>query len=166
METILKITQDCSSNLSYQYFIDEINYLVNNIDIFCEIKNDKFYNIVEREKNYHSSKEQYENKTVVESIGYSQRDWQTYVLYHNLKQNNKDLICLCNELKKSFTHFNDYNAGIIKRTEIGGILYESENIDSFSFCIRYIEFPDKKDILQAYNNEYGINYDKYEIYID
>ena len=61
METILKITQDCSSNLSYQYFIDEINYLVNNIDIFCEIKNDKFYNIVEREKNYHSSKEQYKN---------------------------------------------------------------------------------------------------------
>ena len=166
METILKIKQDYSGDLSYQCFTDEINYLVNNIDIFCEVKNDNFINIVEQEKNSHSSKEQYENKTVVESIGYSQRDWQTYVLYHNLKQNNKDLICLCKELEKSFTHFNDYSAEIIKRTEIDGVLYESENIDSFSFCIRYIEFPDKKDILQAYNDEFGVNYDNYEIYID
>ena len=166
METILKITQEYNSNLSYQYFTDEINYLVNNIDIFCEVKNDNFINIVEQEKNYNSSKEQYKNKTILEASGYSQSEWQTYVLYHNLEETNKDLICLCNELKKSFTHFNDYSAEIIKRTEIDGIIYESKNIDSFSFCIRYIEFPDKKDILGAYNNEFGINYDNYEIDIN
>ena len=166
METILKIKQDYNGDLSYQYFTDEINYLVNNIDIYCEIENNKFINIVEREKNYNSSKEQYKNKTIVEAFGYSQGDWQTYVLYHNLEETNKDLIYLCNELKKSFTHFNDYDAQIIKRTEIDGILYESETVESFCFCIREIEFPDQNDILEAYNDIYDINYDSYEIDIN
>ena len=166
METILKIKQDFNGDLSYQYFTDEINYLVNNIDIFCKIKNNQFFNIVEQEKNYNSSKEQYKNKTIVEAYGYYQGDWQTYVLYHNLEQTNIDLIYLCDELKKTFTHFNDYDAQIIKRIEIDGILYESETVESFWFCIRYIEFPDQNDILEAYNDIYGINYDSYEIDIN
>jgi len=165
MKTILKIKQDYNGDLSYQYFTDEINYLVNQIDIYCEIKNNNFLNIVCQEKNYNSSKDQYKNKTIVDATGYSQGDWQTYVLHHNLKETNKDLICLCNELKKSFTQFNDYTAQIIKRTEIAGILYESETIDNFSFSIRDIEFPDKKNILETYNDIYGINYDNYEIYV-
>ena len=166
METILKIKQDFNGDLSYQYFTDEINYLVNEIDVYCEIKNNEFINIVEKEKNYNSSKEQYKNKTIVEASGYSQGDWQTYVLYHNLDQTNIDLIYLCDELKKTFTHFNDYTAEIIKRTEIDGILYESESIDNFWFCIRCVEFPDQNDILEAYNDIYGINYDSYEININ
>ena len=166
METILKIKQDFNGDLSYQFFTDEINYLVNEIDVYCEIKNNEFINIVEKEKNYNSSKEQYKNKTIVEASGYSQGDWQTYVLYHNLDQTNIDLIYLCDELKKTFTHFNDYTAEIIKRTEIDGILYESETVESFWFCIRNIEFPDQNDILEAYNDIYGINYDSYEININ
>ena len=166
MKTIIKIEIDYNSNLSHDYFIDEINYLVNEIDIFCEIKNNKYINIIEREKRYNSDKKDYKNKIIIDAIGYCQSEWQTYILYHNLEQDNKELIELCNELKKTFTHFNDYQVTKYNQIEIDGNIFNSEAIDYTSFSIRYIEFPDKKDIISEYNSIYGIDYDEYIIEIN
>lgn len=166
MKTIIKISNDYYSDLSYQMFREQINYLVNELDIFCEVKNDKFENIVEREKRYLSSKDDYKNKTIVNAIGYSQGDWQEYILYHNLDENDNDLKILVDELKKSFTHFNDYFVEKFEQEEIKGKKFNSEVLDITSFSITDIEFPDENDILDAYIEIYGKDFDKCIIEVD
>ena len=166
MKTIIEINKDYQSNLSYDIFKEEINYLVNEIDVFCEVKNDKYTNIVEEEKNYLGYKEDYKNKTIVNAIGYSQGEWQEYILYHNLDENNDILKTLIEELKKSFTHFNDYIVEKYEQEEINGKKFNSDTFDYTSFYIRHIEFPKKEDILKEYLEIYGKDYDEVIINLD
>lgn len=167
MKTIIRITNDYNAQLSWESRNEDINYLVNEeIDCFCEVRNDRLINIVEQEKNYFSAKEDYKNKTVIEATGYSQGDWQTYILYHNLDDDNKHIIELVDLLEKSFTHMNDYSVEKFEQTEINGKVFNSESYDYTSFLIRHIEFPEKEDVLKCYNEIYGKDYDECIIEID
>ena len=104
MKTQVKITNDDYGQTAYDNYIEDINYLVNEQNnVFCEIKNNRFTNIVEDEKNYSSSPDDYRNKTIIEAKGYTQGEWQEYVIYHN-----KPIQALKKQLKRSFTHFNGY----------------------------------------------------------
>ena len=89
MKTIIRITKNYYSTLSYDMFKDDLYNLVNDIDIFCEVKNNNYENIVEDVKKYESNKEDYKNQISVNSIGYVQSEWQEYIIYHNLKENDK-----------------------------------------------------------------------------
>lgn len=160
MKTIIRITKDNFSTLSYDMWKEDINYLVNEIDLICKVKNDRFNNIVEDEKNYLGEISDYKNKSIVDAIGYSQSEWQTYILYHNLKEDDNLLNQLIEQLKKSFTHFNDYFVEKFEQEEINGKKFNSEPFDYTSFCINHIEFPEKNDVLKEYNEIYGIDYDK------
>ncbi len=161
MKTIIKITNDYNSQLSYDERNEDINCIVNDgLDCFCEVRNNEFTNIVEEQKNYFSVKEDYKNKTIVEAKGYSQGEWQTYILYHNVEEDDNDLQWLIEELKKSFTHMNDYWVEKFEQTEINGKKFNAEPHDYTSFCIRHIEFPEKEDVLKEYVEIYGEDFDE------
>jgi len=168
MKTVLRITKDYYSSLSYEDFREEINYLVNELNIFCEIKNNNYINIIEEQKNYSSSIEEYKNKISISAIGYCQSEWQEYTLYYNETELNTPQMkmyfsSLLDQLQKSFTHFNDYFCEKYERTEIDGKTFNSEPFDYTSFYIRYIEFPSKEDIIEEYMAIYGEDFDILEI---
>jgi len=165
MKTIIRITNDYNGTLSYDNFKEDINYLVHEMDIFCEVKNNNLNNIVEDEKNYAGNKDDYSKQTIVNATGYSQNEWETYVLYHNLEEDDRNLISLVKQLKRSFTHFNDYQVEKFERTTIDGKDFDSEPHDYTCFCIDFIEFPEEKDIIKEYNEIYGIDYDEYIVEI-
>ena len=166
MKTIIRITEDVYSEGSYNEHVDEINYLVNNeIEVDCKISNDRFLNQVEEQKNYNTNREDFKNKTTFTAIGYVQGDWQEFTLYHNEPDDSVALQRLVDELKKSFTHFNDYTVEKFERTEIDGKVFNSDPYDYTNFSIRHIEFPDEDDIKEAYLEIYGKDYDEIEIEI-
>lgn len=164
MKTIVRITNDYNSGISHDYFMDDIAYHVNELNIFCDIENSNFINIVEQHKSYIDSKEDYKNKTIVKAIGYSQSDWQEYVIYHNYKSNELD--DLIKVLKKTFTHKNDYIVEKFYRTVINGKTFDSEIEDCISFSVNNIEFPDKEDIKKAYISSEVSDFNEIEINID
>lgn len=166
MKTIIRISADYQSTTSYDEFIETINNLVNEMDVFCEIKNARCINVVEQQKEYTSNKEDYKNSTTIEAKGYSQGDWQTYVLYHNVDNNDENLKLLVSELEKSFTHQNDYSVEKFEQTEINGKVFNANPHDYTTFCIRHIEFPEKEDVIAEYNEIYGEDYDECIIEID
>ena len=171
METKIKIEieNDYYSDSSYRNYVDDINYLVNEIDCFSEIENNNYINVIEQEKIYNSNKDDYKNYFIVEAIGYSQGDWQRYKVYYNKDSNNVEQKNNIKDLKKllsqSFTHKNDYSVTKKEIITIKGKEYET--IEDFtSFPITHIEFPDEEDIIKEYNSVYGIDYDDYYINID
>ena len=50
-------------------FIEDINHLVNELNVYCEIKNKDYTNIVEQQKRYISNIEDYKNSIVIEATG-------------------------------------------------------------------------------------------------
>ena len=109
MKTILRITNDIYSTLSYDMFIEDITYLVNELNLFCKIANNSMVNNVEDKKLYLSSESEYTDKLIVEAKGYSQGDWQEFTLYYNeadLKDKQKKAYfeSLVTQLERSFTH--------------------------------------------------------------
>ena len=162
MKTVLRISLEYTGSVSHESFMEELIYLVNETDleILCKIKNDKFINPVEQAKNYSTDGVKFKYKTTVEAKGYSQSDWQEYTIYHNVEKDNENLIRLVDELKKSFTHMNDYWVEKFEREEINGKNFDAEPHDYTSFCIRDIEFPDEDDVLKTYLDIYGKDYDE------
>lgn len=162
MKTVIRISQNYMSDLSYELFKEELYYLVNETDleILCKIKNDKFINPVEQAKNYSTDGVEFKYKTTIEAKGYSQSDWQKYLIFHNVEKDNENLIRLVDELKKSFTHMNDYWVEKFERIEIDGKIFDAEPHDYTSLCIRDIEFPDEDDVLKTYLDIYGKDYDE------
>ena len=168
MKTIIKITNDYNSDLSYQSKVDDINMIANEINVLCKTKNDKFINLIEQEKRYSSEKEDYKNKIIIEAKGYCQSEWQTYILYYNEKelktpQHKMYLSDLIQHLERSFTHNNDYSVEKYEQTEIDGKVFNAEPNDYTSFSIVHTEFPEDNDIIEEYNAIYGIDYDTYLI---
>ena len=168
MKTIIKISKDYYSDLAYQSKVDDVNMIVNEIDVLCEIKNDKFINLIEQEQRYSSEKEDYKNKIVIEAKGYSQSDWQTYTLYYNEKDLKTPMhkmyfSDLIQHLERSFTHNNDYLVEKYEQTEIDGKIFNAEAHDHTSFCIIHTEFPENNDIIEEYKAIYGTDYDTYII---
>jgi hypothetical protein len=156
MKTQVKITNDDYGQTAYDNYIEDINYLVNEQNnVFCEIKNNRFTNIVEDEKNYSSSPDDYRNKTIIEAKGYTQGEWQDYVIYHN-----KPIQALKKQLKRSFTHFNGYCVEKSEYFEKDGKLFVSEPHDFTSFVIDWIEFPSDEEVILEYINNFGNDFDK------
>ena len=168
MKTILKISKDYGFNDAYNLKIEDINYLANEINVFCEIKNHNYTNIIEQEKTYHSQKEDYKNKTIINAKGYSQSDWQEYVLYYNEKelttpQDKTYFSNLIQHLERTFTHQNNYIAKKYEQTEIDGKIFNSGNFDCSCFYIDYMEFPNDKDIIKEYTGLYGKDFNEFII---
>tara|TARA_R110000823_G_scaffold252986_1_gene375541 strand:- start:240 stop:767 length:528 start_codon:yes stop_codon:yes gene_type:complete len=165
--TTLNISVCNDSQDAWDDYIEDINYIVNELDINCEISNNRLMNIIEQQQTYSSDISDYKNNIVIESKGYSQSDWQDYNLHYNDFETKEqkalfdDLIAL---LKRSFTHFNNYYFELIESIVIDGKEYENkEPIDNGTFVIDWIEFPDSNEILTAYNDCFGLHYDKYII---
>ena len=165
--TTLNISVCNDSQNAWDNYIDNINYIVNELDVHCEISNNRLTNIVEQEQTYSTDISDYKNNIVIKSVGYSQSDWQDYNLhYNNLESKEQkalfdDLVKL---LKRSFTHFNNYYFELIESIVIDGIEYENkEPLENGVFVIDWIEFPDNKEILTACNDFYGLQYDKHII---
>ena len=171
MKTLVKISNDYFNTLSNDLYIEDINYLVNELNVFCEQENDKFINIVEQEKKY-CSDENYNNVVKISAKGYSQNEWQEFTLHYNeselkTKEDKANFNSLVDELKKFFTHKNDYFAEKFEYTEIEGKKFiNSEAFDCTSFNISYIEFPESEDVKQAYLDIYGQDFDEIEININ
>tara|TARA_R110000850_G_scaffold276690_1_gene419693 strand:- start:139 stop:654 length:516 start_codon:yes stop_codon:yes gene_type:complete len=168
MKTIIEISNDYNSDFCYQTKVEDINYLVNELDVFCELRNTNYINIIEQEKRYNSEKEDYKNKIIVNAKGYSQYDWQDYVLYYNEKElkTPKDRMYFSNlvkHLEREFTHQNDYIVKKYEQTEIDGKIFNSEPYDYTCFYIDDIEFPNNEDIIKEYIGLYGEDFDKFII---
>lgn len=172
MKTLLRITKDNYTNSSYEYFIEDINYLVNELNVFCEVKNKNYSNIIENNKRYQSSIEDYKNKISIEATGYCQGDWQKYILHYNENELNTPqqrmyFASLIKQLKRSFTHFNDYFCEKFEYIESDGKKYiQDESFDSTGFVIDNIEFPSEEDVQNEYVAMYGIDFDTIEININ
>lgn len=166
MKTIVEIKSDYDADGAYHEFIDEVSFLVNEIELHCEVSNDRFTNVVEQRKNYFVDKSKFKNKTIVEAKGYSQGDWQEYTLYHNEPKDSAILQSLVDELEKTFTHMNDYIAEIYEQTEVDGKLFNAEPHDYIHFSIRHTEFPEKDDVLGEFESLYDLEYDEIIINID
>ena len=165
MKTIIKIQNDNFGNLSSETYKEDINYLVNELNVFCELKNNDYINIVEQEKRYISDENDYKNKIAIESKGYSQSDWQKYILHYNeneLKTPKERMYFsdLVKQLERTFTHQNDYFVEKFERTKINGKEFNSNPYDVTTFCILHTEFPNKEDVLNEYNSIYGFDYDE------
>lgn len=171
LKTIIRISIDYVSHFAYESKIEDINYLVNEINVFCEIKNRDYTNLIEQEKRYHSEKEDYKNKIIVNAKGYSQSDWQVYVLYYNEKElkTPKDRMCfsdIVKHLERTFTHQNSFFVEKFDKTEINGKAFNSDPYDYTSFAIDHIEFPNDDDILKEYTSIYGEDFDEFIIKSD
>jgi len=166
MKTILKISNEYGFNNAYNLKIEDINYLANEINVFCEIKNHNYTNIIEQEKRYHSKKEGYKNKIIINAKGYSQSDWQQYVLYYNEKELNTQqdrnyFSNLIQHLERTFTHQNNYIAKKYKQTKIDGKIFNSSHFYHTCFYIDYIEFPNDKDIIKEYIRLHGEDFNEF-----
>lgn len=160
MKTLIEITTDYNSTDSYDYRNEQISEILRENNVYCEVKNNRFTNPVKST----GEKTDYKNKIIIDAIGYSQSDWQAYVLrYNKMNDSIKYLIQL---LERSFTHQNDYFVQKFEVTNIKGKQFKSEAIDITTFGISDIEFPDENEVLKAYNDIYGKDYDIFEINID
>ena len=161
----IEITNDYNSELSYDIRNENIRYLLTELDLYCEVSNTNYINIVEDLKSYSSNKEDYNTFTTVEAIGYSQGECQRYKLYYNKDINKQYLKQLVTLLERSFTHQNDYFCTKKEILLLDGKEYET-TLDYTSFCINTIEFPEAKDIIKEYTEQYGEDYDKILVDID
>ena len=171
MNTKTKITieNDYNSTLSYELSKGNIKYLLTKLDLYCEIINNSFINIVEelQTTNSYNCKSDYIDKLIVNATGYSQGDCQEYTLYYNKKETNKDYLKqLVGLLEKSFTHQNDYIAYVSELIEIDNKFYSSENTDCFGFCVNDIEFPEKENVIKEFKDQFGVEYDIIECNIN
>tara|TARA_B110000211_G_C13857490_1_gene454980 strand:+ start:214 stop:729 length:516 start_codon:yes stop_codon:yes gene_type:complete len=168
MKTIIEISTDHNSDFCYQRKIEDINYLVNELNVFCESRNSGYTNIIEEEKTYNSEKQDYKNKIIISAKGYSQSDWQDYTLYYNenelsTPQKRMYFSRLVKHLEETFTHQNDYIVTKYEQTEIGGKIFNSEPFDYTNFCIDCIEFPNNEDIIKEYIDIYGEDFSEFII---
>jgi flagellin-like hook-associated protein FlgL len=159
MKTVIEITNDYYSNNSYDYYKEELQELYSQIDVLVTVANNDYNNLLESDKD----KEDYKHTLQVDAKGYSQSEWQTYTIYYN---DNEDLEYLVSLLEKSFTHFNDYIVSKFESQEINGKEFSAEPHDYTNFSISNIEFPEKEDVLKAYTDMYGKDYDKVIVNID
>lgn len=153
MKTLVKIETTYDGH-SHEVKLEDIQEAISGIDLYCETSNKRFIDIVNKKV---GEKDDYSYREVVEAIGYSQGDWQTYNIYHS----EDDIDRLRTLLERTFTHNNDYLAYLYHYTEIDGVRYVAEDhFDSVLFDIDDIEFPSEEDIIKKYEEIEGKNYDE------
>tara|TARA_R110000772_G_scaffold268686_3_gene397520 strand:+ start:5521 stop:6036 length:516 start_codon:yes stop_codon:yes gene_type:complete len=168
MKNIVKITRDYDSNLSDHLYNEDLNCLVNELNVFCEVGNNDFFNIVEKEKNYQSERSEYKNKISIKAIGYSQSEWQKFTLYYNeseLKTPKQRMYfsSLVQSLERLFTYRSDYLAELYQQTEINGKKFNSDIQETYCFCVNDVEFPTDANIIENYISSNGNDFDSYTI---
>lgn len=170
MKNLLRIERDNYNDIAQMDFTDEINYLVNELNIYCEQTNNNYINIVEQEKRYSSSKEEYDSIIEVSSIGYSQGDYINYIIHYNKEDlKDKKVLSVFNQLNKvlsnTFTHYNNqYTCSLYEYTVINNKTFINEEpIDTNCIVLTHIEFPEDNDIIEEYNNIFGLNYNEIEV---
>lgn len=170
-KTKVKVTieNDYNSQHSHDSWIEEISEFVNNQDtspIVAVTQNNRLNNVIEDAKNYNTDIATLNKCFTVIAKGYSQAEWQETKVWHKEGLTKKDIEYLTNLLQRQFTHKNDY---WISKSDVitqDGRKYESEVYDCTPLTIDYIEFPEEKDIIKAYNESYGIDYDILEVNVD
>lgn len=171
MKTLLRITEDNYNDIANNYYTEDINYLVNELNIYCNIENNNYIDIVEQEKRYVSYKGDYSNKKTITAKGYCQGDWQEFTVHYNesdldTSQKRVYFRSLVESLERYFTHKNQYFCDLYEYVESNGKKFISEEpFDSTTLVIDNIEFPNKDEIKQFYINTYGENFDEIEINI-
>ena len=161
--TEVSIGIDYMSNLSYDYFIEDTESVASEIDFFCEVSNSNFNNIIEK---YNSNQDDYKNTFTISAIGYSQGDWQDYIIQTNEEEFSDKINELRRLLERSFTHQNDYYANKYDTIIIDGEEFQGDAYDHTTFAINHTEFPDKEEVFNEYIAIYGNDADKITINID
>ena len=167
MKTVIRIGVEYMSNGAFEEWKEEIEYIVNNeVDVEVEVENDRYVNVVKEVCTRDLSGE-YDSLTRVQATGYSQGDWQAYkVRYKSEDEDNPHFKALLVLLERSFTHKHDYSVQKFMRTEVDGVVFNAEPHDYTWFSITDVEFPDKEDVLKAYQYQYGEDYDEVELDLD
>lgn len=167
MKTVIRISTDYQSTESYDDFVEQVTQLVNElVEVHCEVKNKDFTNIVEKVQKTYVDRDTLTKCISFSATGYCQSEWQGYVLRYNCEDDNIYLKQLIDELKKSFTHMNDYCVHKFEREVINGKNFDAEPHDYTAFSIRDIEFPEKEQVLARYNEIYGEDYDIVIVEVD
>ena len=157
MKTIIKVKPDYDSSLAWELYKEFLQTISEDQDIHVTNKNSDFLNVLPIEitgKGYRADKPDYKNQLTIECRGYSQGDWDTYTIYYN--ELTDDIKLLAEELKKIFTHKNEYYLQEIEELESG----HSKVIDTYGLVISNVEFPDKEDIEKEIKEQYNLKYDE------
>ena len=98
--------------------------LLTELNLYCEIKNNSFVNIIEELQTTKNNSNNYTDRLIINAVGYCQSDWQEYTLHYNKDEVNKAYLKqLIKLLEKSFTHFNDYIAYVNELVTIDNKTY-------------------------------------------
>jgi hypothetical protein len=166
MKTVIRISNDYQSSISHNQWREDINYFSNEIQVHCSISNIDYTNTVRENQTYTPSKADLPKVKIIEAKGYCQGEWQEYKLRYACEDDNKNLVALIELLERTFTHKNDYWVEKFERAEIDGKNFDADPHDFEHFYIDHIEFPEKEDVLKAYIEIWGKDFDEFEINID
>ena len=160
----LEVKNDYDSRYSWDLYKDNLEDLLDGLDVRVENSNSRNSNILEK-VNSHRKGVEYKNCIDVSCKGYSQSDWDEYKIYFDYSNEEFDEFnryshyCrvedVAQELEKIYTHKNDYRVHRIEVLDSG----HTKTLDSFSFSILDVEFPENKDIKDRIDDQ-GIEYDE------
>lgn len=164
MKTVIRITNDYQSALSYELRNEDIEYLLNELGdtVHVEISNSDYFNPAKTD----GDPEDFAKVKTIVARGYCKGDWQEYTVYYSCEDDNQYLQQLVQHLERTFTHQNNYWVEKFERATIDGKTFDANPHDYTSFCVTHIEFPSEDDVLKEYVDIYGKDFDEYEIKID
>ena len=150
MKTILKVKPNYDSSLAWDMYKESLRTISEDQDIHVVNQNRNFLNVLPTDGNV----EDYENQIEIVCRGYVQGEWDTYTIYYHELTDSIKLIA--EELKKLFTHQNDYCIQEIEKLDSG----HSKVIDTHGLIISDVEFPEKEDIKNAIQDQLNLDYDE------
>jgi len=156
----LVVKNDYDSDCSWMLYVEDLHYLLEGLDVRVENSNTRNTNIVEKVNSYKKGVE-YKNYIDVSCKGYSQSDWDDYKIYFDYSNGEEEfdrVMDIASELKKLYTHKNDYFVQQIEVLDSG----HEKTLESLSFSIMNIEFPDESDIIYYIDDDLDIEYDTIE----
>ena len=159
-KTKLVVKNDYESNFSWELYKDNLHDLLYGLDVRVENENDRMSNVLSR-VNSHIKASEYKHYLSVDCKGYSQSEWDEYKIYFDYDKGFVEEISriedTLEELKKLYTHKNDYVVQKIEELDSG----HTKKLESFHFSILDIEFPSNSDIKYRIDEEM-IEYDEIE----
>lgn len=149
-KTILKVEQSYDNSLVWEFYKEDVKNISEGLDIHVEHSNTTFENVIPT-KGY---TDDYKNQMTINCIGYVQSEWDRYTIYYNVL--NDDIKSLAKELKKVFTHKNQYSIEEIEELDSG----HSKTITHYTITIMHIEFPEEEDIEKEIKEQHDLEYDQ------
>lgn len=152
----LRVSNDYDSGYAHEIYREQLMELSEDLDIAVHNSNRRMGSILPNKKTYTDG---YVQSIVVGCTGYSQSEWDEYTIHYNVM--TADLSMLIEDLEKLFTHKHDY---MVKEIEILDSGHEL-GLETYVINISHIEFPDKKDVLEAIEDQ-GIEFDNIKFNIE